>query len=41
MRMVLYNRGNAPDSPLKLSRYPASRAEIKQALKARRYLGRP
>jgi hypothetical protein len=41
VRMVLYNRGNSPASPLKLSRYPASRAAIKKALEAKRYLGRP
>ena len=41
VRMVLYNRGNSTDSPLKLSRYPASRAAIKEELRRKRYLGRP
>jgi hypothetical protein len=41
VRMVLYNRGNSLDSPLKLSRYPASRAAIKTELRRKRYLGRP
>ena len=41
VRMVLYNRGNSAGSPLKLSRYPASRAAIKKALARKRYLGKP
>jgi hypothetical protein len=41
VRMLLYNQGNQADGPFRLSRYPASRKAIKQALKRKRFLGKP
>jgi hypothetical protein len=41
VRMLLYNQGNTSGGPFRLSRYPASRAAIRNALKKRRFLGRP
>ncbi len=41
VRMLLYNQGNLTGGPFRLSRYPSSTAEIKAALKRKRYLGTP
>jgi hypothetical protein len=41
VRMLLYNQGNTNGGPFRLSRYPASRKAIKQALKRKRFLGTP
>jgi hypothetical protein len=41
VRMLLYNQGNLPDGPFRLSRYPASRAAIKAELRRKRFLGLP
>jgi hypothetical protein len=41
VRMLLYNQGNRADGPFRLSRYPASRAAIRKALRKPRYLGLP
>jgi hypothetical protein len=41
VRMLLYNQGNTNGGPFRLSRYPESRKAIKQALKKKRYLGKP
>jgi hypothetical protein len=41
VRMLLYNQGNQADGPFRLTRYPDSRRAIKQALKRKRFLGKP
>jgi hypothetical protein len=41
VRMLLYNQGNRADGPFRLTRYPQSRKAIKQALKRKRFLGKP
>jgi hypothetical protein len=41
VKMLLYNQGNLSNGPFRLSRYPASRAAIRRALRKRRYLGLP
>lgn len=41
VKMLLYNQGNLASAPFRLSRYPASTAAIRKALKKPRYLGLP
>jgi hypothetical protein len=41
VRMLLYNQGNTPGGPFRLSRYPESRKAIKQELRRKRFLGEP
>ena len=41
VRMLLYNQGNQSGGPFRLSRYPESRKAIKNALKRKRFLGKP
>ena len=41
VRMLLYNQGNTPGEPFRLSGYPESRKAIKQELRRKRFLGEP
>ena len=41
VRMLVYNQGNTNGGPFRLSRYPESRKAIAQALKRKRFLGKP
>ena len=41
VRMLLYNQGNTPGGPFRLSRYPESRKAIEQELRRKRFLGEP
>ncbi len=41
VKMLVYNQGNTNGGPFRLSRYPESRKAIEQALKKKRFLGKP